>query len=186
MQTYKGVNAFSDLVCSAHQKMLKSPVNNIMKIYTYIIVLLLTTIGHSKNFTIQPPTAIMVIPPPTISLRNVNETILAYNENIAIANANSYKIQQFRVFMLAFSPLLVHGIYRADKKIKNGGIANSWGALAESFAGFFFTMNGIKAKDQLWREDYERKRAIENCIRLYNSISAYQQVKIKDIKAYPQ
>ena len=157
-----------------------------MKIFTSIIALLLTTIGHSKNITIQPPAAIMAIPPPTISLRNVNETILAYNENIAIANANSYKIQQFRVFMLAFSPLLVHGIYRADKKIKNDDLENPWGVFAESFAGFFFTLNGIKAKDQLWREDYEKKRAIENCTILYNSISVYQQVKIKDIKAYPR
>lgn len=157
-----------------------------MNKYIIILLIFLSNNGYSSNLIKNTNSQFYPNPPEKISLNGISNSIIEYNKNIDIANLNKYQIQKVRVFLLSFSPLLVHGVYRINKNIKNVDLpaGNIIGSIIESTIGFAFTLNGIKIESIMWREENERKSAVDNCIRLYNSITVKPAVKIKDIKTY--
>ena len=154
-----------------------------MKKYIFLLLILVANKALGFQFISyenQP------LPPEKISLITINQSILDFNKNVEIANTNKYKIQSLRVYLLSFTPLLFHGVYRLVKNVNNDETTAGYiiGCSIESTAGLMFLVNGIKVKDVLWSEEYDRNTAIKNCIELYNSISLVPVGNIKEIKPY--
>ena len=153
-----------------------------MNKYIILLTILLTHQGFGTNAVKQ----LYPDPPEKISMNAINQSITEFNENIDIANTRKYEIQKVRVYLLSFSPLLVHGIYRLASNLSGDVVSEVTagkilGITLETTAGLFFLANGIKTTDIMWREDYDRKVAVDKCISLYNNISTRQVEKIKEI-----